>query len=232
LLCTVNSPAKRGLTNKINMTDLQLGLIIIGVVIVIVAIGAFRVDRERRSRNPGTRPFRWGYVQGVTMLISGLLGTLGNWGILTGAYKASPSAATGAAICFWTAISGALLLRRRRWSWVLGTILSLQPWLWLINSIYLARRWDEFAKERKVPPPVIHGDTQIQIKHSLGLPALAKWICRLCLIPFVFAAFASLAFLLMGEGEAAAFAFFVMVFTGSVALGLGPAIRWLKRWEP
>jgi hypothetical protein len=43
------------------------------------------------------------------------------------------------------AICGWFILKRRWWAWIVGTILSLNILLWIINGIYGAKRRDDFA---------------------------------------------------------------------------------------
>jgi hypothetical protein len=37
--------------------------------------------------------------------------------------------------------------KRRKWGWIVFTILSLNPVLWVINWIYGSKRWGEFQAE-------------------------------------------------------------------------------------
>lgn len=45
------------------------------------------------------------------------------------------------------AFFGYKIIKRKKWSWILGTIMSLNPILFIINWIYARNRWDEFTQE-------------------------------------------------------------------------------------
>ena len=45
------------------------------------------------------------------------------------------------------AVSGWFIIQRKRWAWVVGTIASLNPLMWIINYIYGRNRWREFVGE-------------------------------------------------------------------------------------
>jgi hypothetical protein len=43
------------------------------------------------------------------------------------------------------AVCGWFIIRRKRWAWVIGTLLSISPAIWIPNAIYGSNRWKEFA---------------------------------------------------------------------------------------
>jgi hypothetical protein len=108
---------------------LALIAIFIGVPIAI----ALALNRRFRRRNPGKRPFRWGYYFSIQSFVGGIgLGFKLDSGI------------TAILIC--GAIYGALawfFARRDHWAWIILTILSCNPVAWIINFIYLRKRWSE-----------------------------------------------------------------------------------------
>src|SRR5262249_7822515 len=104
----------------------------IGVAIVPVVI-AFLLNRRFRRRNAEMRPFRWGYYFSVVSFLAGLA--------LGGVMELGP---LGVILC--AVIYGGLawfFAQRHRWAWLTLTILSFNPLVWLINAIYLRKRWAE-----------------------------------------------------------------------------------------
>ena len=101
---------------------------IIGVVLLMIAVGVSmaasdKLERTRKSRLPQTQPYQWGYF----------IGCLSFW--------FAPATLGLSALLGWG------IIKRRRWAWVVGTILTLNPFVWLINGIYAGRRWHEFGQE-------------------------------------------------------------------------------------
>jgi NADPH:quinone reductase-like Zn-dependent oxidoreductase len=115
---------------------IALGLIGIPLAALILPIiAAFVLNRRFRERNPEKRPYRWGYYFSIMCFIAGLvLGRLLDFGL------------AGMIVC--GLIYGVLawfFAQRHRWAWIALTILSFNPIAWIINAIYLWRRWREEA---------------------------------------------------------------------------------------
>ena len=108
---------------------LALIAIVIGVPIAI----ALALNRRFQQRNPGKRPYRWGYYFSIQSFIGGLgLGAKLESGI--------------PAVIICGAIYGVLawfFAQRHHWAWITLTILSFNPMAWVINFIYLRKRWSE-----------------------------------------------------------------------------------------
>jgi hypothetical protein len=78
----------------------------------------------------------------------------------------------GGAIFFFTffglhAISGWFILKRRRWAWIIGSVLTFCPILWIANGSYLLRRWKELAAEAKAIPPEKRARTSVIVRMFL-----------------------------------------------------------------
>jgi NADPH:quinone reductase-like Zn-dependent oxidoreductase len=113
---------------------IALELIAIPVFVLIVPIvAAFVLNRRFKQRNPGARGFRWGYYFSIMSFIAGLvLGLFLECG------------APGVIVCgLISAVLAWFFAQRRRWAWVALTILSFNPIAWIINAIYLRKRWAE-----------------------------------------------------------------------------------------
>ena len=113
-----------------------LGLIAVPLAVLIVpVVAAFVLNRRFRERNPGKRPYRWGYYFSIMCFVAGLLlGRLLDLGLM------------GVIIC--VVLYGVLawfFAQRRPWAWIALTILSFNPIAWIINAIYLRKRWTEEA---------------------------------------------------------------------------------------
>jgi hypothetical protein len=103
------------------------------VVIIGPIVAAFALNRRYQRHNPGKKGYRWGYYFGVMSFVAvvGLLVLL-DLGLMT------------SIIC--ALVYGALawfFIERKRWAWIALTILSFNPIAWIVNAIYLSRRWRE-----------------------------------------------------------------------------------------
>jgi NADPH:quinone reductase-like Zn-dependent oxidoreductase len=111
----------------IELIGIPLGALILPI------IAAFALNRRFKQRNPEKRGYRWGYYFSIMSLIAGLvLGLFLECG------------ATGVIVCSLIyAVLAWCFARRHHWAWVALTILSFNPIAWIINAIYLWRRWRE-----------------------------------------------------------------------------------------
>lgn len=103
--------------------------------------GALALNRRFQRRNPGKRPYRWGYYVAIMAVLGGVL--------LAVVLEAG---AAFAITCI--AVYGVLawaFARRRRWAWIALTVLSFNPLAWIVNLVYLRKRWAEDASAATVP---------------------------------------------------------------------------------
>jgi NADPH:quinone reductase-like Zn-dependent oxidoreductase len=113
-----------------------VALVLIGVplaVLILPVIVAFILNRRFRQRNPDKRGYRWGYYFSVMSFIHGLgLGAFLEFG------------STAVIICgLIYAVLAWFFAQRHHWAWIALTILSFNPIAWIINAIYLRKRWAE-----------------------------------------------------------------------------------------
>jgi NADPH:quinone reductase-like Zn-dependent oxidoreductase len=106
--------------------------VVIGVTIVPIIV-AFALNRRFQQRNPGKRPYRWGYYFGILSFI----GAIG----LANVFGSGVSAVIVCGLIY--AILAWFFAQRHHWAWVTLTIFSFNPVAWIINSIYLWKRWSE-----------------------------------------------------------------------------------------
>jgi NADPH:quinone reductase-like Zn-dependent oxidoreductase len=126
------TPAATGKATGPGLVACVLFAVAIGVPVVPIVL-ALILNRRFQRRHPGKRPYRWGYYFGIQSFVSGIvLGLMLESGV-------APVIVCGGiyAILAW------LFARRHRWAWVALTVLSFNPVAWIINAIYLRKRWAE-----------------------------------------------------------------------------------------
>jgi NADPH:quinone reductase-like Zn-dependent oxidoreductase len=133
---TEASPASPKVTASAGSSPTLVALGLVGVplaALILPIIAAFVLNRRFRERNPDKRPYRWGYYFGMMAFIGGLLlGRFLDFGL------------TGVIVCgLLYGLLAWFFAQRRRWAWIALTILSFNPIAWIINAIYLRRRWVE-----------------------------------------------------------------------------------------
>ena len=112
----------------------QLIAVPVGVLIAPI-VAAFLLNRRFKRRNPDKRGYRWGYYFSIMSFIAGLvIGLFLEAGV------------TGVIVCgLIYAFLAWFFAQRHHWAWVTLTILSFNPIAWIINAIYLWKRWRESA---------------------------------------------------------------------------------------
>ena len=113
---------------------IALGLIAVPLLIFIAPIvAALVLNRGFKARHPDKRGYRWGYYFSIMAFIGGLgLGAFLELGF------------AGVIVCglIYAALAWAFA-QRKHWAWIALTILSFNPIAWIINAIYLRKRWAE-----------------------------------------------------------------------------------------
>lgn len=121
-----------------------------GYFLVLVALPAalfsFVLEAKRKKTAPARQlPFTWGYFVAVSSFL------LGFYLVLAAVYlalTAEQASAPGTSLLLFLAgvwgIPGFYAIKRKRWAWVVTTIVSLNPVWWIANTVYGKNRWDEF----------------------------------------------------------------------------------------
>lgn len=102
-------------------------------VLILPIIAALVLNRRFKRRHPDERGYRWGYYFSIMSVIAGLV-----FGLFL------ESRAIGVMICgLIYAVLASFFIRRYHWAWIALTLLSFNPIAWMINAIYLWKRWKE-----------------------------------------------------------------------------------------
>jgi len=112
---------------------------IAGVTIVPIVV-ALALNRRFRRRNPGKKPYRWGYYFSVQSFVAG---------ILLGIVLESDIALIACGVIY--GVLAWFFARRHRWAWLTLTIASCNPLAWIINLVYLWKRWTEDSVAAPTP---------------------------------------------------------------------------------
>lgn len=125
------------------------GWLYVFAAIVGSIFAARALERRLKARLPATRPYRWGFYFGCTSLACAPVAVMLVLGMavaaISGRWAAFIFCLAYAVVPALDAVCGWFIIQRKRWAWVLGTVLSCNPVVWIINYIYGRNRWDEFA---------------------------------------------------------------------------------------
>jgi hypothetical protein len=110
---------------------LALITLFIGLPIAI----AVALNHRFQQRNPAKRPYRWGYYFATQCFVGGI--ALG-FALERGPVGVVISAALYGILAWFFA-------QRAHWAWITLTVLSFNPVAWVINIVYLSKRWSEDA---------------------------------------------------------------------------------------
>lgn len=124
--------------NKVSFMQDRLTYWVFMAVIMVVSIClAIYMNRRLQRNEPNVKSYIWGYYIGWNGVILGF--------ILALLLIASNTPNKGFLIfIFFLIYSHIYILLRRKWAWILGTILTLNLIIWLINFKYVMNRWNEF----------------------------------------------------------------------------------------
>jgi len=131
-----------------NISTLVLG-IYAGTIFVALAFSR-QFNKEFQDKYPSKRPFTWGFfISIVGVLISAIAGYIYILDVILEPHKGVYMGLVKATTSFITAVVYYFMFKRNRVAWVIGTVGSLNPILWIINGIYLKHRWQEMDPNRK-----------------------------------------------------------------------------------
>lgn len=124
------------------------------------------LEWRRRKRDPSGLRFAWGYWQGLTAS-SGIIITLL---FLLGDAPHSEEGYLLAIFFFSLGLVGVFMLKRQKWAWIIGTILTFNPLMWIINWFYIRKRWTQTLR-RRLPTMKIDEPDRQKPKMAVGAAA-------------------------------------------------------------
>ncbi len=131
-------PANRSSDSASKPGPSIVALKLVGVplaILILPIIAAFMLNRRFKRSYPEARGFRWGYYFSIMSVVAGLI---------IGLFLQAGVAAV--LICgLIYALLAWCFAQRHHWAWITLTILSFNPIAWIINAIYLRKRWSEPA---------------------------------------------------------------------------------------
>src|SRR5579864_1519260 len=106
--------------------------VVLGVTILPIIL-ALVFNRRFQQRNPGKKPFRWGYYFAIMSFV-----------IVVGlALLLDLGATTVIALIVIYGLLALSFVKHQQWAWIVLTFLSLNPIAWIINFFYLRKRLGE-----------------------------------------------------------------------------------------
>ena len=131
-------PANRSTDSASKPGPFLVALKLVGLplaILILPIIAAFILNRRFKRDHPDARGFRWGYYFSIMSIVAGLIIGL----FLEGGVIAVLVCGLIYAVLAW------FFAERHHWAWITLTILSFNPIAWIINAIYLWKRWTEPA---------------------------------------------------------------------------------------
>jgi hypothetical protein len=141
----------------------------IAVICAILAIApAFILERRRVKRElANTQPYTWGLYQGLGALLFGVV-------MLVGGIAAGGEGFLGGLALFGLyGITGWFVVKRRRWAWVLLTVATFNPFLWIAHYVYGRNRWSEWVHEAAMRSPGTIDNRES--KYERALRRIRRW---------------------------------------------------------
>jgi hypothetical protein len=167
------------------MTEMNTALRMAGVFLawtvfttIPAAIASFPLERRRRTRMPGTKPYTWGIYVGLSVLLLGCIPLVGGLlALLLGGFVISADflganlnsdldEGLGAALLLVVVglpyvAAGFSTLRRQRIGFIASTVLTFNVLWWLINAVYGRNRWAEFGAASEPKDPAAPADIRV-----------------------------------------------------------------------
>lgn len=113
---------------------------------------ACKMNESLQKKQIEARSYIWGYFIGWMGIF-----IWGSQSILLVMTHNDPQVILLGCILIAPAIVHFYIIKRRKWAWVVGTILHLNPviWItpiiWIINGIYMKNRWGELSNDFPIP---------------------------------------------------------------------------------
>ncbi len=131
---------------EFSQLPIELLLILLGIISAVSIALAIYFDIQMRQDAPSLRSYRWGFFNGIMLILAPLLYLSGPLYFLQGYGFLLPTL-TEILLCAPLIALGMMIVGRQRWAFALWVGISFLPPVWVINLIYLSRRWDECKAE-------------------------------------------------------------------------------------
>lgn len=127
------------------------------VINLIVALPALLLalwrNKKLCERNLNAMGFKWGYFTGFRILfVAIILLPLLVLAALSGHLTEDELLGFYFLVIVVLLAPGIFILCRHRWAWILYTVCSMNPVLWMINGTYIKNRWKELSEESSATP--------------------------------------------------------------------------------
>jgi len=127
------------------------------VINLIVALPALLLalwrDKKLHERHPSAMGFKWGYFTGFRILfVAIILLPFLVLAALSRDLTEDEVLSFSFLVIVVLLVPGIFILCRHRWAWILYTVCSMNPVLWIINGTYIKNRWKELREESSVTP--------------------------------------------------------------------------------
>lgn len=126
-------------------------LLVFAAVLGCIAIISSTLNEEFVNKHPSSRPFMWGYFVSLT----GMLNAVFNLWLLLWPLTLMDSPNIHEVphpellLAIPVGFVYYLMFKRNRIAWIIGTIMTMNPIVWVINSIYLKHRWKEMSPDKE-----------------------------------------------------------------------------------
>lgn len=126
-----------------------IALFVISIFLISLVLSIKMADSFSK-KNPQMKPYTWGYFFGISSIgIYGLAGLYSFHYSFFGAQRfRSDEFALGLFMCALCAIYY-FCIKRSRLAWILGTIIHMNPIIWIVNWIYIRNRWEEMSPSNR-----------------------------------------------------------------------------------
>lgn len=152
-------------------------IVLLAVCLVVGVPTALVLEKRRAAANPEARTYAWGYYGGVCGLIAGSVGLLIiAAGLLAASDESANTIGTGVLLVAAYGVPGYFVIKRKRWAWIVHTLCTLNPILWLIDGIYGKNRWHEMGQEARARKSSVSDEVEADVKGEgpLTVPVLHR----------------------------------------------------------
>ena len=118
--------------------------LVLGICFLLSVGISAELNHSLENKDPNVTPYTWGYFIGLMGALSGF--SFGLFYFIAGLALGADQVLVGGLYLLLFAAVHVFIIKRKRWAWIVGTILQLNPILWIINGIYGKKRWHEMDR--------------------------------------------------------------------------------------